>query len=208
MALGDAYATLSDLKGYARLTDAADDSELTRILSGSSRAVERYCGRQFNDAGSASARVFEPIDPRVAHVDDFSTAVGLVVKIDTGDNGTYDTTLDASDFTLYPLNGVSVEGITGFAYHRIQLASTATCFRPHSSRPSLEVTARWGWAAVPDAVVHGTLILATRVLGRRSSPHGAAVVGSGDFVFRISRQTDPDVAEMLDPFRFMRPVVA
>ena len=206
MALGDSYAALAAAKAYLRVEDTQDDAQIERALSSASRAVEQFCGRQFNDAGSATERVFRPLTETVAWVDDFSTTDGLVIAADTGDTGTYDTTI--TDYTLHPLNGVSYEGVPGFAYHKIELASPSTWFRPHATRPSLQVTARWGWASVPDAVEHATLMLAAKMFGRRSSPHGAAVVGAGEFVFRVSRQTDPDVAEMLAPYRFDVPGVA
>ena len=208
MALGDAYATLDEFKSYARVTDTVDDTEIQRVINSASRAVERFCGRQFNKVTEASARQFDATTRHTAWVDDFHTTEGLVIKIDTGDNGTYETTVSSSDYVLRPLNGRSVEGIEGWPFHRIELDGSGRYFPVPAKRPQLEITAQWGWSAVPDPVKHATLIKSAQVFGRRSSPHGQAVIGTGDFVFRISRQADPDVAELLAPYAFVVPSVA
>lgn len=200
MAIGDAYATLAEFKEHARISDTTDDVQIPRVLNGVSRSVEKYCRRQFNDAGSASARVFEPDNECVVWVDDFHTTSGLVVQIDTTDDGTFDTTVSTSDYLLRPLNGIW-NGLAGFPSHQIELVGSGVWFRPHNRRPSVQVTAQWGWSSVPDAVKTATLLKAAKVFGRRSSPHGQPVVGSGDMLFRISRQEDPDVVDELDAYR-------
>jgi hypothetical protein len=116
----------------------------------------------------------------------------------TGDGGTFPSTL--TDFTLYPLNGV-VDGVPGFPFDEVVLHGGVFA---HSARPSVQVTAKWGWAEVPDDVAQAALIQCAHIFGRKHSTHG--LVGQGDFVFRVSSRLDPDVAEMLQPYR--RPQVA
>jgi hypothetical protein len=64
---------------------------------------------------------------------------------------------------------------------------------------SVEVTAKWGWPAVPDSIKQATLMLSSRLYGRKASPMG--VIGVGDFgPVRISR-SDPDIAHLLMDYR-------
>jgi len=64
---------------------------------------------------------------------------------------------------------------------------------------SVEVTAKWGWPAVPDTVKQAALMLASRLYGRKASPMG--VIGVGDFgPVRISR-SDPDIAFLLMDYK-------
>jgi hypothetical protein len=197
MALGDPYISVDELKSHAQVADVNDDADIDRVVRAVSRSIERFTGRQFNDAGSASARQFRATRPHYVNVDDFSTATGLVVK--TGTDGTFPTTL--TDYTLEPLNGV-VDGVTGWPFNRVTLHAGSFPFG--LTRPGVEITARWGWAAVPDDVFQAALIQAARIFGRRYSANG--LVGQGDFIFRVSLKLDPDVEMMLAPYR--RPQVA
>lgn len=197
MALGDPYAALADLK--ARLDiDVADethDDELTDKLDGATLEVNHFCNRQFNDAGTASARVYRVGDCGSVDVDDFSTDTGLVVKTDDGGTGTFSTTWDASDYELEPLNGI-VDGETGWPYWTIR-AVGGRRFPTYTRRASLQVTAQWGWGAVPAAVKDAALILAAESFKLREAPFGVA--GFGDF--GVVRVRDlPTVARKLAPY--------
>lgn len=190
MALGDPLATADELRDYCQITDTVDDPALLRINRAVTNGIESYCRRQFNDAGSTSARVYYPNALDFVRVDDFSTVTGLVVKTGL----TFGTTL--TSYNLEPLNGIE-HGRPGFPYRKIRLYGT-TFVTSTDRRPTIEVTARWGWAAVPDDVKAAALIKAAKVFKRRYSLDG--VVGTGDFVFRVSRYEDPDVAELLRDF--------
>ncbi len=62
----------------------------------------------------------------------------------------------------------------------------------------IQVTAIWGWPAVPDQIKEACLIRAARLFKRRESPDGT--VGAGDFgVIRVGRY-DPDYASLIEPF--------
>jgi hypothetical protein len=206
MALGDPYCNSEELKDYAQITDSVDDTILTQITVAVSNSINDFCRRQFNDAGSATPRTFDVYDPWYLRVDDFSTVTGLVVKTDTGNNGGYATTVTA--FTPYPLGGIS-NGVTGQPYNELVMARTAPpwpTWMPNPYGPLVQVTARWGWTAVPPEVKQACLIKCSKVFKRRYSIDG--VVGVGDFAFRVSRFEDPDVAELLMPLRPDAAVIA
>lgn len=195
MALDETYATLSDLKGYLSITSDADNGELADALSSASRDLERYCSRQFNDAGSASARVYATDSPCVVDVDDFSTVDGLVVRTDEDGDGVYETTWPTSDYQVEPLNGI-VDGQAGWPYWTIR-AVGGRAFPLHAEA-RVQVTARWGWAAVPAPVKQSCLILAAETYKLREAPFGVA--GFGDYgVVRI--RSNPVVATKLAPYR-------
>ncbi len=197
MAIGDSYITLAELRAHLRVSDSDDDQVLQRVARSVSRGIERYTRRQFNKGAAPTARTYRPESSRLVRVDDFHTSTGLVVTIDEDENGTYETTIAAADYTLEPLGGI-VDGRSGFPFERIRLNdAAATLYPSHHSPGSVRVTADWGWASVPDEVKDAALILAARLFGRRQAPHG--LIGQGEFVFRVSRQRDPDVVELLAP---------
>lgn len=200
MGLGDSYATLAEIRSRVGITDAADtadDARLTAALTTASRGIEHetVCGRQFNDAGTASARVYTVDGADLALVDDFSTTTGLVVKTDTAGDGTYATSWASSDYQLEPLNGI-VSGMTGWPYWRIRAVGSRR-FVP-SARATLQVTARWGWSAVPAPVKEACLIVATEIGKLKDAPFGVA--GFGEYGAIRVRQ-NPIAMGMLAPYR-------
>lgn len=197
MALGDNYATLAELKTRLGIGDTNDDTVLGNALSTASRAVEKYCRRQFNDAGSVSARVYNPLNRQLVYVDDFSTVTGQVIELDTDDDGTFETIVVSTDFQNEPLNGIR-DGVPGWPYWRIR-AVESEYFR-NGRRPTVRVTARWGWAAVPAPVKEATLALAEETFKMKDSPYGIA--GMGEFGFVRVRE-NPKIVSLLKDYRLI-----
>jgi hypothetical protein len=194
------YATLAEFGDrFPQITDYTDETILSSVLLASSRAVDAYCGRRFHADTSATARVYRADHPAYVTVDDIATTSGLVVKADTGDTGTYDQTWTiTTDFVLEPANGKS-GGLEGLPYTKIA-AVGARSFPTIGQRPRVQVTAVWGWTAIPEAITEATILKAAQLYRRKDSPDG--VVGGGDFgVIRISRFEDPHVAALLGPYR-------
>lgn len=184
--LGDSYATLAELQARiatGQTLPSSLDSTLTTCLAVASRSVEKACGRQFNDAGSATAREVEPCNGLWLDVDDFSTATGLVVKYDSAGDGTFATTVAATNYKPYPLNGVS-DGESGWPFWRLKAINY--CWPAYGQLPSIQVTARWGWTAVPAGIKEGTLILAEEIYKLRDTPFGTG--GYGQFGIIRARQ--------------------
>lgn len=196
MAIGDAYATLADLKTRLDIpdSDSADDDALTAALDVASRGIEFCTNRQFNDAGTATARVFYADTAHWTSVDDFSTTEGLVVDTDTTGDGSFATTWATTDYELQPLNGV-LNGVPGWPYWRIRAVCRWFPRRPH--RASLRVTARWGWESVPAPIREATLILAEDVFKLKSTPFGTG--GYGEYG-RIKARENPNVWLRISPY--------
>lgn len=206
MALGDAYATLAQLKGRLGIgsSDTRDDDRMTAALLAASRGMDKETNRQFNDAGSASARVYYPDDWAYVTVDDFSTTAGLSVQTDEGADGLYGLTWTANDYQLEPLNGI-VDGETGWPYSTVRaVQSRYFPFWPQgivhrtSWRATVRVTARWGWATVPAPVTEATLIVAAEIFKLKDAPFGVA--GFGEYGAVRVRQ-NPMACNMIMPYK-------
>lgn len=199
MALGDPYATLDELKTRLRigLSDTSDDSALSSALLVASRAVDKACNRQFNDAGTVSARVFRTNDWYRAEVDDFSTTTGLIIQSDEADDGQFEVTWQAGlDYQLEPLNGI-VDGEPGWPYWII-CATESNYFVKWARWAQLQVTARWGWAAVPAAVKEATLIVAEETFKLKDAPFGVA--GFGEYG-AVRVRNNPMAWNLIAPYR-------
>lgn len=175
MALGDNYATLAQLKDYLGIgTQTSLDEKLNDALSSASREVELFCNRQFNKDTVVSARVYQPNSCKAVDVDDFHTTTGLIVKTDNACTGTFDTTWAASDYELSPYSGV-VDGQPGHPFDRITAVGGRYFPQVWQRRRGIvEVTAQWGWAAVPAPVKQATLILAAQTFKLADAPFGVA----------------------------------
>lgn len=199
MALGDSYATKAQLKARLGITDTNDDVAIDSALATSTRAIEGVAGRQFNDAGVASARIYYPDDLVTITTHDFSTLSSLAV--DFSNSGTYSSVIASGNYQLEPLNGV-VDGTPGFPFYRIRAIQTWLPMWWTSigyPRASVQVTAQWGWAAVPTPVIEACLMLAEDQFKRKDAPWGIAGTGTYGLV-RV--REDPKVMALLN--RYMR----
>jgi len=193
------YVALSTLKDALGITGSGDDTFLNLAIDSTEELIDDLCGRSFTQDGSTSAKTFRA-QPYYAVTDDISTLTGLVVKTDTSGDGTFDTTWASTDFQVEPLNNIA----DSRPVWNLRAVGSYTFPVYGDGLASLEVTARWGWPAVPSAIKQVALMLSARYYSRKASPLG--VIGVGDFgPVRISRY-DQDVTQMLSDYRL--PAVA
>ena len=190
------YCTSAQVKDFLDIEDSVDDTRITQSIAATTQAIDHLTGQFFWNDDTASARAFYPSDPHRLWVPPFHTTTGLVVKVDTGSNGTYDTTWTATtDYVVDPPGGYNSGGGETVAYHALRAAGSRH-FPVDARRPRVQITAAWGWADIPDSVQEAAIIKASRLLKRSEAPFGT--IGGGDFgVVRISRHEDPDVLSLL-----------
>ena len=190
------YVALSELKSALGITVSTDDDFLNLAIDSAEQSIDDLCGRKFTADGSASARTYRA-QPYLAVTDDISTLTGLVVKTDTSGDGTFDTTWASTDYQVEPLNNLLKT--TPRSVNNLRAVGSYTFPVYGDGRAAVEVTAKWGWPAVPDSIKQSALMLSSRFYSRKSSPLG--VIGVGDFgPVRISR-SDPDIAHLLMDYR-------
>jgi len=190
----DVSITANELKAFLNIGDTVDDSLLIGAVAATDQWVTEYCGRSFTTVETPTAKTFRPTDAYVLVVKDFWTLTGLVVKTDDDDDGTFETTwVIGTDFT--------VDVDDDRPYGELVAVGSRTFPVGHRWRRSVEVTAAWGWAEMPGPVKQASLIQAARIFKRKDSPAGV-LGGFADFTaLRVSSRIDPDVADMLQPFR-------
>ncbi len=200
MAWAPQYASTAELRAYLRIpvADTADDTQIALAANAASRSVDHHCNRQFGQVTTADARVYTPRWDRrraswVIDVDDISSTDDLSIMIDDDGDQTFDLEID--DYRLLPLNAAAVS----HPWTQILVSSDSTNL-PTAREGSVEVTAEWGWAAVPDSVKEATLLQGSRFFMRQQAPFGIA--GSPDLgsELRLLQKVDVDVAVMLRGF--------
>jgi hypothetical protein len=206
--LVNCYCTLQEVRD--QLGDAGNkisQTLLEKAINSTCRAVDRWCGRRFWRDATTSTRRYVADDQRTVWVDDISAAAGVVVASDAGGDGVYETTWTVgTDYQLEPLNAdVVAAGDTGDAFAFWQVSAIGTRWFPvwATRRPGVQVTARFGWSAMPDQVSEAAVLKAVSLYRRKDAPFGVA--GFGEFgVVRITRK-DVDVVDLLTPFAKTRP---
>jgi hypothetical protein len=188
------YIELGELKSMLRIADSIDDDLLIAHIDAASRTIDDICNRTFDLAADVSARTFYPDSMLVVRVDDIGTVDGLVVAIDSNADKTFNE--QVTDFTTQPDNALA----KGWPITKLVAYET---YWPQDIRPTVQVTARWGWPEVPEPVRSACGILAGRLFKRADSLLGVA--GFGDLGAITLRAVDPDVQRMLAPY--VRPAV-
>ncbi|WP_062441275.1 hypothetical protein [Herbidospora daliensis] len=197
MTVVNGYCTVDELREH--LGDSGDKLSLTlleRAVNATSRAVEKYTHRRFWQDPTVQTRRYRPDDGALVRVHDISTLDDLVVETDPALDGSWSTTWGPSDFQPEPLDADADGG--AYAWWKLRAIGDHR-FPVSSGRPTLRVTARFGWSAIPDDVHEATLLRAAALFLRKDSPFGVAGMGSEGFAVRISRR-DSDVCELLNGF--------
>lgn len=192
MAWAPDYILEADLRSYAGISGTANSAELGYAISAASRAIDDYTGRQFGQGTAAVSRVYTAqvgIGTRIIVIDDLMELSGLVVKANTEEGGSYSQTL--STYSLGPVNALA----DGKPYTSIR----ATDFPLWAD--GVQVTAQWGWDAVPSQVEQACLLQALRFFMRRGAPFGVAGSPGQGSELRLLNRLDPDVQLLLDPLR-------
>lgn len=197
MAITNGYCTLAEVKAALRLTDNTDDTLIENSIEGASRRIDGYCGRFFYKTTATAVGLIARTEYLVT-TDDISSSTNLLVKTDTTGDGTYDTTWTINvDYQLEPLNSTILQR----PYRRISAIGAKTFpLNTPPSPPYVQITAEWGWSSVPDDVREATVLLAMRGFARYNAALG--VVGFGDMAMNV-RAVDPDVREMINPYRLL-----
>lgn len=205
------YADFTAVKAQiGKITSDDRDANISLAIVAASRMIDAACGKwpgAFQPARTASTRTF-PLQDRIytppqrysgggyfsplpgggylrsrVTVDDISDSTGVTVSIGAYSTGTYSP---ITAYTLGPDNAIAL----GQPIEYITAASSI-----FSGIDSIQVTAKWGWPAVPSQVEMATRLLAARLYRRKDSPQG--VIVSADWgAARVSR-TDPDVFALI-----------
>jgi hypothetical protein len=199
------YATRNQIKAALRIgtADTIDDDLIDNCAGAASRLIDGYCNRKFWTNGTAQTRTYTAGNEFVCQIDDIA-GTAITLKTSTLGDGNFDVTWTTTDYQLEPLNG-NLDGLD-WAYDRIRAVGDylfPTLNANYGEQALVQVTAVFGWPSVPSPVTQATIIQASRIFKRYDSPLGVA--GFGDLgAIRVSRFLDPDVAQLVEPYRRMR----
>lgn len=177
------------------------DTLIELAIEAASRDIDAHCDRSFYqyNGGTAVARVFVAKEPYLLEVDDIYSTDGLIIKTDDDVDGTYEQTWTTTDYQLEPLNGY-VSGQDGWPYTRIRVRANSTLAFPNYSNESLvQITAKWGWNAVPTAIKQACIAQMAAVYKSPEAPTGVADVA--EFGPVTVRALHPTAARLISHYR-------
>jgi hypothetical protein len=204
MTITNGYATRNQVKAALRIgtADTIDDDLIDNCVGAASRLIDGYCNRRFWSTGTAT-RVYQAEDSFYCSIDDIA-GTAITLRTSSFADGNFDVTWTATDYQLEPLNG-NLDGLT-WSYDKIRAIGDylfPTVNANYGEQALVQVTAVFGWPAIPEPVTQATIIQASRIFKRYDSPLGVA--GFGDLgAIRVSRYLDPDMAQLVEPYRRMR----
>lgn len=194
----DQYIDKEDLKSFIGLSGTSQDNNIDLAINGASRLIDKYCGRHFYKPDSAFAKYFTPNNPFILDVPDIANTTNLEVKLDTTDDGTYDTTITVdTDFYLNPLNIVDMDGDYNTPYNQLRIFDTRSNERFDPDIPkNVKITAFWGFNTVPDAVKMACTLQASRLWKRKDAPF--STFGNSDVgEVELFSKMDPDAKQLI-----------
>ncbi len=195
MAITNGYCTLAEVKAALRLTDNVDDTLLENAIESASRRIDGYTGRFFYKMNQTAITMY-PYNEYMLFFPADVSSTSITIKIDSTADGTYATTLvQVVDYILEPTDAV----LQSRPYLNARMVGGATFpLFVTPSFPTVQVTAAWGWNAIPDDVNQACVLLAMRQFARLNAALG--VVGFADMAITV-RAIDPDVRDLLSPYK-------
>jgi hypothetical protein len=189
-----ALCTLGQVREFMqkKSTDTVQDSLLSSQINRVSKAIIRWCEREFAPATNGLARSFD-VDPafegRVVLVPyDLRAVTSMAISYSSGSP----QTLTTIDYELRPRP--AIDGV----YGEVRLAAAPYATR---LRPTLTITGDWGFAAVPDDVVEAAIIATVDSMRTEIAAYSVVNEVGGETRFERGAALPAKVKDLLAPYR-------
>lgn len=197
-----AYATPADYRAAFSGTETpwqsdGQDAPVAASLTVISRHIDSVLHRSFGKEETAVARVYIPRRlSSVLDVHDMS-ATPTVVKIDTDNDGVFTDEDALVGFEAWPFE--AAYGAEPRPYYQVHLPIWATPTTAFVPGQRVEVTAKWGWAAVPEPIKEATVQLAgiLRLQSPRATNRYSEDIG---MVIGASRQARDIIDKLVEQY--------
>lgn len=229
------YTTAVEVRNQVNDAQSTHDSVLETIIEAAEAAIDGYCNRPDGFLGDteASARVFSGSGEPVQWIDECVAITQVAVKPSvTSDSYTAWEATDwipfsgdplSPDFNNLPYHALMTAPAGSHAHFTSGKYTSQPGFRPtdydgpgggyspsHTYKgrgvPTVQVTARWGYAlVVPPQVKQATITQTARWFMRARSAW-ADTMADGNFgLLSFKKTLDPDVEMMLSKARLVKP---
>ena len=104
--MADQYVDKDDVKNRIGLSGTGQDNNIDNAINAASRQIDAICDRRFYVDSAVNIKYYSPTNGFYLFTDDIATTTGLIVQLDTTDDGTYDTTLTLNTGSAHFSNAV------------------------------------------------------------------------------------------------------
>ncbi len=205
MTVVNGYCTTAQVQAVLGLGTSDDTTLIENAVNAASRQIDAETGWRFWQDATVKDRLFYPDNARFLYVCDddadgagISTTSGLIVKLDTADDRSFVSTLTINtDFTLRPANAGA--RVPVWPYTDVILTGQSFWFnRSWYNRPTVQITAKWGWPAVPDDIAEACIIQSAQVYKSKDAVFGAiALGGEAGVAMRLKATMHPQAAGLV-----------
>lgn len=200
-----AYATVTELKAEMNKTGSEDDAVLVRLLDAATRNIDQACNRPcgFIADTTASARTYQGNNKGWLRIDECVSVTQVRVRPSSTSSyeaWTSSDYLTATGDERYPnYNSLPITAL------RVDPNGDYSIFYRDGTYPTVEVTARWGYAAsVPADIKIACIMQATRWYKRLQSAMSDTVASGEMGMLLYTQSLDPDIKRLLIDGRYVR----
>lgn len=182
------YVTLEAVKSDIEVDDNSVDAIVGRLIPQAEAFIERYCDRVFY---AQTATRYFPGAGRTLFIDDLLSVTTF--KLDEDGDGTFESTLAATDYVLFPLNENPKTWV------ELSQSSSYGGFAAGVNK-GVEIAGSWGYdSTVPEDIRRAALIQVVKWFKRKNDY--STVVGGGELgEVQVHYGLDPDIKMILAPF--------
>lgn len=201
MATTNGYTTLERVRAEVGAYDPTDtnaDSRIEAAIEAASRQIDATLGYRLYQDSTEVTREFYAESSRCVDLYEqpgqtpkagISTTTNLVVKTDDDGDGTFETTLTINtDFVLWPPNAGDE---TQVCWTELRTVNSAGFPVLSNGRPGVQVTAKFGWSAVPDWAEQACVIQAVQLYKASTAPFGISTFGDVGGGLRVRAGLNP-----------------
>jgi len=170
MAVDSAYATAQEYRQRVDKSSIMDDALLGALLLAVSRQLDKECERFFTQDASAVIRHFDGLGGTRLYVDDVAELTAVKVDLDADfDYADANETLTLNThFFIGPDNAALGPEPMPYRYLDI-VPSNGVLGRWPEQRRAVQVTAKFGWPAVPGAIKEATVLICRELIDLEKS---------------------------------------
>ena len=188
------YASLGEVKEYIGITGSEHDEMLTAMIAAACAVIDHLCRRTFKAPPVEETRLFDGRGGSLLLIDDAQSVSG--VKLDLDGDGVREYDLDSSYYVLGPRNKLPKLWVELLPSSPVDFPKTPA---------SVEITGLWGYGyEVPQPVKEACKLMVARAFKRKDTAFATQLASPEMGGFRVERQVDPDVIQMLKPYRRTR----
>lgn len=191
-----AYAKVEEFKASVGSLSGKHDDEIEDALAAASAVIDHESAQTFDLEAAAEARIYVVrYSGRTLSVDNIASVTGLEVKRDDDADGSFadETAWAATDYELQRFGHLNADkGREAKPWNEIYVPSWSTK-TSWVKGERVQVTAVWGWAAVPAEVKSYCIKLAKLILNvgpeaTQSIPELSEVLGQSPLAIGIMRR--------------------